>query len=168
MDFIAIGRIVKPVGTRGEVKILPLTDDQQRFHILSKVWIGRNTSDVEEKKILMSRIDARWVVLHLQGVETVEESERLKDAFVYVPADDAVQLQKGSYFIHEVIGCSVVTEEDVSIGVITDLLSLPSNDIWVVKKGTKEILLPAVKAIIRQVDIEQKRITIHALDGLLD
>ena len=81
---------------------------------------------------------------------------------------DAVKLQNGSYFVDDVIGCEVVTEEQMIVGVITDLLSLPMNDLWVVKKDAKEILIPAVKAIIRQVDIENKRITINALDGLLD
>ncbi len=82
--------------------------------------------------------------------------------------EDAVKLRDGSYFIDDIIGCEVVTEEQTIVGKITDLLSLPMNDLWVVKKDAKEILIPAVKTIIRQVDIENKRITIHALDGLVD
>jgi 16S rRNA processing protein RimM len=168
MDFIAIGRISKPIGTRGEVKIWPLTDDKQRFVNLSAVWVGRDAATVEGKKILKVRIDTKQVVLHFDGIETVEDAERLKDSYIFVPKGETVQLQKGKFFIDDVMGCEVVTEEQKNVGVITDLLSLPLNDIWVVKKDTKEILIPAVKAIIRKVDIEHKRITIHALDGLLD
>jgi 16S rRNA processing protein RimM len=168
MDVIAIGRISKPIGTRGEVKILPLTDDSQRFLNVSSVWVGHDATDAEVKKIRKVRLDARQVVAKFDGIESVEEAEKIRDKYLFVQKEDIVKLQKGTYFVDDVIGCEVVTEEEINVGVITDLLSLPMNDVWVVKNGTKEILLPAVKAIIRQVDIEQKRITIHALDGLLE
>jgi len=68
----------------------------------------------------------------------------------------------------DIIGCEVVTEEQMKVGIVADLLSLPANDIWVVQNGKKEFLIPAVKAIIRNVDVKMKRITIHALEGLLE
>jgi len=68
----------------------------------------------------------------------------------------------------DIIGCEVVTEEQMKVGIVADLLSLPANDIWVVRNGKKEFLIPAVKAIIRKVDVKAKRITIHALEGLLE
>ena len=124
--------------------------------------------NVELKNILKMRIDANQVTLFFEGIATVEESEKFKDSYLFVRKEDAVKLQTGRYFIDDVIGCEVVTEEHVNVGVITDLFSLPMNDVWVVREKTKEILLPAVKAIIRQVDVENRRITIHSLDGLLD
>jgi 16S rRNA processing protein RimM len=168
MDLIAIGRISKPIGTRGEVKILPLTHDKQRFEYLPAVWLGHDAAKVELKKILKVRIDTKQVVLSFYGIETIEEAEKIKDSYLFVPKEDVVQLENGSYFVDDVIGCEVVTEGQTIVGIITDLLSLPMNDLWVVKTGAKEILIPAVKAVIRQVDLENKRITIHALDGLLD
>jgi len=168
MDLIAIGRISKPIGTRGELKVSPLTHDNRRFMNLSTVWLGHDAADVELKKILKVRIDTRQVVLNFDGIETVEEAEKIKNLYLFVPKEDAVKLQNGSYFVDDVIGCEVVTEEQTTVGMITDLLSLPMNDVWVVKKDAKEILIPAVKAIIRHVDVENKRITIHAFDGLLD
>ena len=168
MDLIAIGRISKPIGTRGEVKILPLTQDKQRFMNLPAVWIGLEAANAELKKILKVRIDTKHVVFNFDGIETVEKAEKIKDSFIFVAKEDAVKLRDGSYFVDDVIGCEVVTEEQTVVGVITDLLSLPMNDLWVVKKDAKEILIPAVKAIIQQVDVENKRITIRALDGLLD
>lgn len=167
-DVIAIGKISKPVGTRGEVKILPLTDDMQRFTPLQAAWIGRDAAHVELKKIVKKRIDAKHVVLQLQGIETIEEAERIKNFYLFIQQEDAVTPRPGSFFIDDIIGCEVVTEEQAVVGVITDVLSLPMNDVWVVKKGSKEILLPAVKAIIRQVDVESKRIMVHAVDGLVD
>jgi 16S rRNA processing protein RimM len=168
MDLIAIGRISKPIGTRGEVKILPLTPDKRRFVNMPAIWLGHDTAHAVLMKILKVRIDAKQVVLNFQDIGTVEEAEKLKDLYLFVPKEETIKLQNGSYFVDDVIGCEVVTEEHVNIGMITDLLSLPMNDLWVVKKDAKEILIPAVKAIIRKVDIENKRITIHALDGLID
>jgi 16S rRNA processing protein RimM len=168
MDFIAIGRISRPIGTRGEVKVLPLTDDTQRFANLQAVWVGHDATNVESKKILNVRIDIKQVALHFNGIDTVEKAKKIKDLYLFVQKEEAVKLQHGTYFVDDVIGCEVVTEEQVNVGMITDLLSLPMNDVWVVKKDTKEILIPAVKAIIRRVDVENKRITIHSVDGLLD
>jgi 16S rRNA processing protein RimM len=168
MDLIAIGKISRPIGTRGEVKVLPLTDDKQRFANLHAVWVGHDAANVELKKILNVRIDTKQVALHFHSIDTVEEAKKTKDLYLFVREKEAVKLQKGTYFVDDVIGCEVVTEELVNVGVITDLLSLPMNDVWVVKKDTKEILIPAVKAIIRQVDVANKRITIHSLNGLLD
>jgi 16S rRNA processing protein RimM len=168
MDVIAIGRVGKPIGTRGEVKILPLTEHEERLRNLPAVWLGQNTADGELKKIRKVRIDSKHVVMSFYGIETVEDAGKIKDRYLFVPREDAVRLEEGSYFVDDVIGCEVVTEEQIVVGTVIDLFSLPMNDIWVVKKGVKEVFLPAVKAIIRQVDVEKKRITIHTLDGLLD
>jgi 16S rRNA processing protein RimM len=135
---------------------------------LSSAWSGRDAAHAVEKKILKVRIDPKQLVLCIQGIESVEDTEQLLEAYVFVPEHDAVQLQKGTYFIHDVIGCDVVTEENENVGIITDVLALPSNDVWIVKKGMRELLIPAVKAIIRQVNVQGKRITIHAVDGLLE
>jgi 16S rRNA processing protein RimM len=168
MDLIAVGRIAKPIGTRGEVKILPLTNVWQRFDNLAAVRIGRDSAHVEEKMVLSRRIDAKQVILQLSGIESIEDAERIKDFYLFIQKKDMVTLQKGTYFVDEVIGCEVITEGHVSVGVVTDLFSLPANDVWIVKKDSKEILIPAVKEIIRQVDLEHKRITIHAIEGLVD
>jgi 16S rRNA processing protein RimM len=168
MDLIAIGRVSKPIGTRGEVKISPLTRDKQRFMNLPAVLLGNDAANATLKKILKVRIDNKQIVLHVDGIGTIEEAEKIKDLYLFIPKEDAAKLQNGNYFVDDILGSEVVTEEQERVGVITDLLSLQMNDIWVVKKGTKEILIPAVKAIIRQVDVKNKRVTIHALDGLLD
>ena len=168
MDLIAIGKVSKPIGTRGEVKILPLTDEMQRFVHLHSVYLGYHEAKTELINILNVRIDSRQIVLSVQGIETVEEAKKITGCYLLVQKENAVQLKDGCYFIDDVIGCEVLTEEQKNVGVITDLLTLPMNDVWVVRKGTKEFLIPAVKSIIRQVDIENKCVTIHALDGLLD
>jgi 16S rRNA processing protein RimM len=168
MDLIAIGRISKPIGARGEAKISPLTYSEERFAALSDVWIGHEPEHVTLKRILKARIDARRIVVTFEGIETVEDAERLRDAYLFVAQKDSVHPQNGTYFIDDVIGCEVVTEEQTYVGRISNLFSLPMNDVWIIQKGSQEIFIPAVKDIIRQVDVENKRITIHALDGLLE
>ncbi len=168
MDLIAIGRISKSIGSQGEVKVLPLTNDKQRFAGLQSVWVGHDAARVEQWDILAVRIDTKQVVVSLNGIETPHEAKEVRNKYLFVPKEQTIKLRTGSYFMDDVIGCEVVTEEQMNVGRVADLLSLPANDIWVVRNGTKEFLIPAVKAIIRKVDVKMKRITIHALEGLLE
>jgi 16S rRNA processing protein RimM len=168
MDLIAIGRISKPIGTQGEIKVLPLTDDRQRFAGLQSVWMGYDATKVEECDILAVKVDTKQIVVNLKGIKTPDEAEKLRNKYLFVPKEQTIKLHTGSYFMDDVIGCEVVTEEKMNVGVVADLLSLPANDLWVVRNGAKEFLIPAVKAIIRDVDVKMKRITIHALEGLLE
>jgi 16S rRNA processing protein RimM len=168
VELIAVGRISKPIGTQGELKILPLTNEKQRFENLQSVWVGHTAANVEQRDVCAVRIDAKQIVVSLIGVETLQEAEAFRNKYLFVPKEQSVQLRSGNYFIDDIIGCEVVTEENVNIGIVSDVLSLPKNDLWVVRKGKKEILIPAVQAIIRKIDIKIKCITIHALEGLLE
>jgi len=168
MDLIAIGKISKPIGTQGDVKVFPLTDDRQRFTGLQSVWVGHDAVKVEQRDILAVRIDAKQIVISLRDIKTLQEAKEFRNKYLFVPSEQTIKLRSGSYFMDEVMGCEVVTEEQVDVGIITDLLSLPANDVWVVRNGAKEFLIPAVKAIIRKVDIKMKRVTIYALEGLLE
>jgi 16S rRNA processing protein RimM len=168
MELIAIGRISKPIGTRGEIKILPLTDDPKRFAVLQSVWVGHQESAAKQLDVIAVRIETRQIAVRLSGVENADAAEQIRDQYLFVPKEEVIKLRSGSYFMHDVIGCEVLTQDNVKVGTVSDLFSLPSNDVWLVRNGEKEILIPAVKEIIKQVDIEKKRITIHAVEGLLD
>jgi 16S rRNA processing protein RimM len=167
MDFIAIGRISRPIGNRGEMKVLPLTDDKQRFAGLQSVWVGNDSEKAEQREIRIVRIDAKQVVINLAGIETLKEASKYRNNYLFVSKDQTIKLHEGRYFVDDIIGCEVVTEEQIKVGIVTDLLSLPANDLWIVRDGRKELMIPAVKAIIQKVDVKMKRITIHALEGLL-
>jgi 16S rRNA processing protein RimM len=168
MNMIAIGRISRPIGTRGEMKVLPLTDDRLRFSGLQSVWVGHDSDSAGQFDIHIVRIDAKQVVINLNGIETLQEANKFRNKYLFVPMEQTIKLNPGSYFMDDIIGCEVVTEEQTKIGIVADLLSLPANDIWVVRNGSKEFLIPAVKAIVRKVDVKMKRITINALEGLLE
>jgi 16S rRNA processing protein RimM len=167
MDFVAIGIITKPIGTHGDVKILSLSTGHNRFLGLKSLWIGHQASDAQEFGIENVRADEEKIVVRLKGVESIERAEDLRKCYVFVPSEESVTLSSGNYFMDDIIGSEVVTGNQMYIGTVRDILSLPANDLWVVSDGKKEILIPAVRAIIRNVDISKKRITIEEIEGLL-
>jgi 16S rRNA processing protein RimM len=168
MEFVAIGKIVKPIGTRGELKIQPLTTDPQRFQTIQHVWIGQSETVNKPFEIESVRIENRFVVAQVEAIDTMDAAEQLRDEYLFVTQEESVQPPDGSYFMDDVIGCEVVTDTQVVVGVVKDMLTLPANDIWVVKSDRKEILIPAVKSIIREVNIEKKRIIIRPVEGMLE
>ena len=168
MELIAIGKIAKPVGIRGELKIIPLTDDLNRFSDLRTVMTGATSERAVERLIVHVRISAQHVVAALDGISSVEEAELLRNDFVYVTEDQKKFPRKGRHFIDRMIGCSVEGEDGSNIGTLTDVLKLPANDVWVVRSGEKEILVPAVKEFVCSIDEAHKRIVIHVIEGLLE
>ncbi len=168
MELIAVAKIIKPIGIRGEVKIQLLTDDGERLSLLASIWIGKDEKAVREHKILRVRQDVKQCVATLQGVETVEAAEVLRDQFLFIPKDEIVLPKEGRYFVDDVLGCEMATQDGKQVGTIVDVLTLPANDLWVVRNGEKEILIPAVKAIVKEVDVKQKRVVIDSLEGLIN
>jgi 16S rRNA processing protein RimM len=168
MELIAIGRVSRPIGTRGEIKIQSLTDDVKRFEMLKSVWIGENEGNARIRRVCAVRINREQVSMRLDNVADADSAEKIRNLYLFVPEDEAVELREGRFFIDDILGCEVVTEEKMKVGIVSDLLSLPANDIWVISDGAREILIPAVKDIVRQVDVRNKRIVIHAPEGLLD
>ena len=168
MELIAVGRITKPIGTMGEVKVLPFSNVHDRFADLKSVWVGFDEPGAKCREIARIRIELKRIVVGFRNIETANAAEELRDQFLFVPKEHAVLPRTGSYFIDDIIGCEVFTEEEKAVGVVKDVLSLPANDIWSVWNGEKEMLIPAVQAIVRVVDTKNKRIVIHAVEGLLE
>ena len=168
MDRIAIGKITKPVGVRGELKIMPFSGDPERFSSVRDVWIGRDDAAVEKAEITAVRSNAEFVIATLKGVGSPETAERYRSMYVFVEKSETAAPKPGRFFVDDIIGCEVSTDDGGIVGTVTDLLTLPANDLWVVRNGKKKFLIPAVKAIIRDVDISRKRITICPPEGLLE
>lgn len=168
MNYIAIGKILKPVGIRGAVKVLPLTESVERLLKLKQVWIGRSSDTVVEQKVADTHQVHKNAVISFEGICTLQEAEAIRNFFVFVDVIKHTVIKKGHYLIDDIIGCQVVTEKDRYIGKIREVLKLPANDIWVVADGKKEVLIPAVKEFIRLVDVKAQRIIVHEIEGLLD
>lgn len=165
--LIAIGHITKSIGLRGEIKVIPLTDDPERFHDLTSVWVGADETSARELRLESCRVTPKGVFLTLVSIKDKDSAEALRDCYIYVAEEMAVKLPRGTHFIHEIIGMTVETEEGEEVGKVTDVQKYPAQDIWVVQRGSQEVLIPAVKEIVRQVNLKQKRIIIRAIEGLL-
>lgn len=166
-EYLKLGQIINTHGVRGEVKIFPLTDDIKRFKKLKFVFMK---SGKEYKKVNIESLKyvKQFPVIKLEGVSTMNDAEKLKQQYIYINRENAVKLPKDTYFIADLIGLKVITEENEEIGIIEDVFSTGSNDVYQVKSSDgKEILLPAIKDVIKSVDIEQGFVKITLLEGLI-
>jgi 16S rRNA processing protein RimM len=166
--MIAVGRITKSVGIKGEVRVAMLTDSPERFTKLKAIWCGKDEATAVRCSILAMRIDKSAVVLKLKEIETRSSADEHRGDYLFVESRETVTPAKGSYFIHEIIGMKVVTEAGDEVGTVRDVMELPANDVWVVTSGTKEFLIPAIKEVIRSVDVKGRTVVIRPLEGMLE
>jgi 16S rRNA processing protein RimM len=164
----AVGRIVRPVGVRGEVKVMPLTDDAERFQKLNNVTMGLTVEEAVAVRFERARRQGNAFVVKLACVDTVEAAEQCRGQYLFVEQQRSARPRPGGYLVDEVIGCEVVTVAGRVVGTVQEILSMPANDVWVVRDGTKEYLLPAVRALLRSVDVTRKRIEVEDLEGLFE
>lgn len=151
---LIIGKIVKAQGIKGEVKILPITDDVLRFNKLKKAIVGENLKTVESARVSG---DCAYVKFH--GVDTRNDAELLVNQYVSVEREDAVKLPENTWFIADLLGSRVFVEDE-EIGTLTDVLQNAKVDVYVVGDGKKEVMFPALKTLIKSVDVENKRIVL--------
>jgi len=168
-EYLEIGQIVSTHGVAGTLKVKPLTDDIKRFSKLKKVYISEK-SGLVEYSIKEVRYNKNMVLLTLKNIDTIEKAESYREMYLKIHRSDSVKLPKDSYFIVDLIGLEVYNEEDNTLlGNIEDIYNTGSNDIYVVKENQtgKQILLPAIKDVIKKVDIEEKKIIVKLIEGLI-
>lgn len=166
---LQIGVITQTHGIRGEVKVFPTTDDAARFKKLKEVIMdtGRERLDMEIEGVKFFK---QYVILKFKGYDSINDVEKYKSAKLYVTRDRAVRLKKDEYFVADLIGMQVVTEEGEAFGLLKDVMATGANDVYVVERGDKEgtqVLLPAIRECVKHVDMEAGVITVHIMDGLL-
>ena len=167
-DLLKVGVITSTHGIRGEVKVFPTTDDAKRFKKLKNVILdnGKEKIDME---IASVRFFKNMVILKFTGIDDINDVEKYKKAELYVTRENAVPLKKDEYFIADLIGVEVTSDEGEALGVIDDVLQTGANDVYVIKKaGCQDLLVPAIKACIKEVDIENQKMIVHLLAGLRD
>nr|WP_253197451.1 ribosome maturation factor RimM [Clostridium algidicarnis] len=156
-DYLSVGQISKPHGIKGEVKVIPLTDDIKRFRKLKKVYIDGN-----EKVIVWCKMQVDRVILKIEGIDTIEGAESLRNKYIQVKREEAVRLPKDSYFIADLLSCTVYDTSENKIGKVYDVIKTGSNDVYWIK-DEKEILIPALKDIVLDVDIDSHKIIIRPI-----
>lgn len=167
MQELEIGQIVNTFGIKGMVKVVPFTDDIRRFDNLKQVYIESKNSK-KEYQIEEAKYHKNMVLIKFKGIDKLEDAENLKNYYLKIDRKDAIPLKENSYYIVDLLGLEVYTDENIFLGKLDDIFNTGSNDIYVVKdeKG-KQILLPAISDVIKKVDIENKKIIVHLLNGLV-
>lgn len=166
-EYLEIGQIVNTSGLKGFLKVIPLTDDITRFEDLKTVYI-QEKKDLVEFKIQEVKYSKNMVLLKLEGIDDIGEAEKFKNFYIKINRKDAVELEENSYFIVDIIGCKVFTDENEFLGKVIDVFQTGSNDVYTVKNNEdKEILLPAIEDVIKDIDIANKKIVVKLMDGLI-
>ena len=168
MEYIEIGQIVNTQGLKGEVKVMPFTDAINRFDNLKKIYIEINSSKqlLEIEKV---RYVKNMVILKFKGKDKIEDIEKYKGRYIFIDETDKLDLPEDTFYISDLIGLVVVDNSNNDLlGKIIDVFSTGSNDVYVVKSDDgKEILLPAIKQVINNIDLNNKQVIVNLIEGLL-
>lgn len=166
-NYLRVGVISSTHGIRGEVKVFPTTDDVNRFHDLKEVILdtGKDYIPLEVENVKFFK---QMVILKFKGINDINEIEKYRGKDLLVTRENAVPLGEDEYFIYDLLGSEVVTEDGTVLGILEEILTTNANDVYVVKtKDKKEILLPSIKECILDINLDEKRITVHLMDGLI-
>jgi 16S rRNA processing protein RimM len=168
VDLVAVARIVRTRGLKGEVVADILTDFPERFGLLDAVTAVRQNGERSELKIEKFWFQSGRVVLKFAGYDSIESGETLRGVEICVPESNAVELDEGEYFDWQLTGCKVETVDGETIGEVRELMRTGGTELLVVEGEAKEYLIPFANAICVDVDIENKLIRIDPPDGLLE
>ena len=167
-EFLQVGAIANTHGIAGEVKVFPMTDDIKRFKKLKEVYL-----DTGKERKLLHVVSCKFVknqpVLRFKEFSNINEVEMYKRKGLFVTRDQAVPLEKDEYFIADLIGVKVLDEQEQELGTLEDVIETGANDVYQIRlKDGRQLLLPAIKECVLDVDVEAGRMKIHILDGLLE
>lgn len=166
-EFLEIGQIVNIFGIKGMVKIKPFTDDISRFDELKKVYVENNYTK-KQYEIEEVKYHKDMVLIKFKGIDKVEEAELLRNSYLKVDRNDEPELDEGTYYIVDLIGLNVYSDEGNLIGKVEDIFNNGSCDIYVVKDELgKQLLLPAISDVIKEINLKESKIVVHILKGLI-
>lgn len=165
MDYISIGKITNTHGIKGELKVYPLTDDIKRFDLLEKAYLGEEKIPVNVQSV---KYHKNLAILKFKEYNNINEVLDLKDYYIYVDEDGRVELPEGHFFIYEILDSQVFDLDENPLGFLRDIIQGPGNDVYLIKDGEKEYLIPAVGEFVKKIDLENKRIYIQPIEGMIE
>jgi 16S rRNA processing protein RimM len=166
-NMLQVGVIASPHGLKGEVKVFPTTDDPQRFRKLKQVTLVKG-EEAQVRAISAVRFSGKFVIVKFAGFERIEDVEKLKGSPLLIDREEAVPLKKDEYFVADLLEMPVVTEDGRELGKITHVIHTGANDVYTVTdQAGAEILLPAIKDCILDVDMEKRLMRVHLMEGLV-
>jgi 16S rRNA processing protein RimM len=163
--WIAVGQVMGAFGQRGELRVKVFSRAPQRFRHLRQVYVGEEHTPAA---VMHRRLHGDGVILRLDSVDSRDEARAIVGKFLYVPESEAVALPEGEYFIHQIVGLTVRTVSGETLGTIQEVLETGSNDVYVVKGGDREVLLPATNEVVKRIDLASGIMEVEPLAGLLD
>lgn len=164
---LEVGQIVNTFGVKGFVKIYPYVNDVRRFDDLKKVYINIK-KELKELEIEEVKYHKNMVLVKFKGIDDMDSAEKLRNAYVEIDRKDAIPLEEGQYFIVDLLGLEVYSDEGNLLGKLNDIFNTGSNDVYEVKDELgKTILLPGIPEVIKEVDLENGKIIVHILEGLI-
>ena len=165
-EYFEIGQIVNTSGLKGVVKVNPFTDDVSRFEELKKVFIEKN-KELTEYEIEEVRYHKNQVLIKFKNIDSIEEAEKFRNCYIKISRKDAKKLPEDTYFIVDLIDINVYLENNEYVGKIIDVFSTGSNDVYVIKREeNSDLLIPAIKDVVKKVDIKNKKMIINLIKGL--
>ncbi len=167
-DVLLIGKVIRPHGLKGLLKIDSYAESRETFLIAGKVFLKGRSGESVERGVVSITPSGRSFVLKLDGLDTLEQAESYRGWGLYILKQSLRRSGDDEYFWYELIGLPVYLETGARIGLIRNILAGGSHDILVVQQGEKEMLIPAVHDVIKEVDLENRRVLITEIEGLLD
>ena len=167
-DILQVGIITSTHGVRGEVKVYPTTDDMKRFKRLKEVILdtGKEQMTLEIESVKFFK---QFVILKFKGFDNINDVEKYRQKSLFVTRKNAVRLSRDEYFIADLMGLKVIDESGEEVGILREVMETGANDVYVIDMTDgRELLLPAIKQCILEVDVERGFVKVHILDGLLD
>ncbi len=167
---LKVGKIVNTHSLKGEVKVISSTDfEEERFKKGSKLLITRGNQLIREVVVQSYRNHKNFLLVKFEGIDSVEEAEKLKNLQIKIDSDEVGELEENEFYFHQIIGCEVFDENDRNLGEIIDILTPGANDVWVIKgEEGKEILIPYIEDVVKQIDITNKKVNIEVMEGLIN
>jgi 16S rRNA processing protein RimM len=161
-----IGKVLKPQGIQGEVKVEIITSFPEHFEQLSEIYIEQNK--FVKLEVQQTRFSKDFVFIKFKKIKSRDDAETLRDKYLYVPDEELYPLEDDEFYHHQLIGMKVFDQDEIFIGTIKDIEVYPVNDILNIESENKEtFLIPVVKDFIKKVDFKSQKVTVHIIEGLL-
>lgn len=164
-----VAKVVNTHGIKGEVKTIRITDFEERFKSGQKLFWIKEGNDPLPLTVSGHRKHKNFDMLFFEEINSLSEAERLKEGILKVSEQEQQELDEGEYYYHQIIGSTVVTLEGQKLGLVKEILSPGANDVWVVERtGKKDLLIPYIEEVVKDVELENKLIRISPMEGLLE
>ncbi|MGI6003873.1 MAG: ribosome maturation factor RimM [Christensenellales bacterium] len=165
--YLVIARVLKPQGIAGELKLKPITDDAERFLSLRHVFVPAPNDQMKKLKFRALRVHDGFVYAKLEGVFTRDDAEKMRDVVLYIDRDNAVELPEGRYFVVDLMGCTVLDSKGEALGTLKEIIQTGANDVYIIQGENGQWMLPALKKLLKRVDVEEGVVQIDE-SGLLE